>query len=296
MRAHTRRFPAGRIAYVDGRYVPHSEAGVHVEDRGLQFGDSIYEVYAIAGGRFLDEAGHLARLERSLNEIGMKMPMPRAALKTVIRETARRNHVKDGIVYLQVTRGMVRREHQIPDRTQPTVIVTARSLDLAAIAKRRAEGIAVISLPDMRWGRCDIKSTNLLANVLAKTEARRHGAYEAWLVDEEGFVTEGTSTNAWIVTPEGKVVTRELGNAILPGVTRAKIIHALAEAQLTVDERKFRLEEAYGAREAFITAATAGVLPVVRINDHSMGEGRPGPVAVRVHALYRAFAEHEAGI
>jgi D-alanine transaminase len=296
VRAHARRFPAGRIAYVDGRYVPHGEAGVHVEDRGLQFSDSIYEVCAIAGGRFLDEAGHLARLERSLNEIGMKMPMPGAALKTVMRETVRRNRVKDGMVYLQITRGALRREHQIPEHAQPTVIVTARTLDMQAIAKRRAEGIAVISRPDLRWGRCDIKSTGILPNVLVKTEARRNGAYEAWLVDKDGFVTEGTSTNAWIVTPEGRVVTRQLGNAILPGVTRANVIQALAQAQLTVDERTFRIEEAYGAREAFITAATAGALPVIRIDGRAIGEGRPGPVAARVHALYRAFAEHEAGL
>jgi D-alanine transaminase len=296
VRAHARRFPAGRIAYVDGRYMSHGEAGVHVEDRGLQFADSIYEVCAIAGGRFLDEAGHLTRLERSLNEIGMKMPMPSAALKTVMRETVRRNRVKDGIVYLQITRGAVKREHQIPERAQPTLIITARPLDMVAIAKRRAEGIAVISQPDLRWGRCDIKSTSLLPNVLAKTEARRNGAYEAWLVDKDGFVTEGTSTNAWIVTPEGRVVTRQLGNAILPGVTRANVIQALAQAQLTVDERAFRIEEAYGAREAFITAATAGVIPVIRIDGRAIDEGRPGPVAARVHALYRAFAEHEAGL
>lgn len=296
MRAHARRFPSGRIAYVDGRYVPHGEAAVHVEDRGLQFADSVYEVCAIAGGRFLDEAGHLARLERSLNEIGMKMPMPGPALKTVMRETVRRNRVKDGIVYLQITRGALKRDHQIPDRAQPSVIITARPLDMAAAAKRRADGIAVISLPDLRWGRCDIKSTGLLPNVLAKTEARRNGAYEAWLVDKDGFVTEGSSTNAWIVTPEGKVVTRQLGNAILPGVTRANVIHALAQAQLTVDERAFRIEDALNAREAFITAATAGVLPVVSLDGHKIGEGRPGPVAARVHALYRAFAEHEAGL
>ena len=294
MTAHSRRLPAGRIAYVDGRYVPHGEAGVHIEDRGLQFADSIYEVCAVAGGHLLDEAGHFARLERSLGEIGMAMPMPPRALKTVMQETVRRNRVKDGVLYLQITRGATRRDHPIPERSQPTVIITARPLDMAAFAKRRAEGIAVMSRPDIRWGRCDIKSTGLLPNVLAKTAARKNGAYEAWLVDKEGFVTEGTSTNAWIVTAEGRVVTRKLGNAILPGVTRASVIHALAEAQLTVDERAFRLDEAYAAREAFITAATAGIVPVVKIDGREIGEGRPGPVAARVHALYRAFAEHEA--
>lgn len=281
---------------MDGRYLPHGEAGVHVEDRGLQFADSIYEVCAVASGHLLDEDAHLARLKRSLGEIGMAMPMPPRALKTVMHETVRRNRVRDGVLYLQITRGALRRDHAIPERAQPSLIITARPLDTAAFAKRRAEGIAVTTSPDIRWGRCDIKSTGLLPNVLAKTEARRNGAYEAWLVDRDGFVTEGASTNAWIVTPEGKVVTRALGHAILPGVTRAAAIHALAEAQLTVDERAFRVDEAYGAREAFITAATAGVVPVVRIDDRSIGDGKPGPVSARVHALYRAAAEREAGL
>jgi D-alanine transaminase len=281
---------------VDGRYLPHGEASVHIEDRGLQFADSIYEVCAVASGHLLDEEAHIARLKRSLGEIGMDMPMPPRALKTVMHETVRRNRVRDGVLYLQITRGALRRDHPIPERAQPSLIITARPLDMAAFAKRRAEGIAVTTSPDLRWGRCDIKSTGLLPNVLAKTEARRNGAYEAWLVDRDGLVTEGASTNAWIVTPEGKVVTRALGHAILPGVTRAGAIHALAEAQLTVDERAFRVDEAYGAREAFITAATAGVVPVVRIDGRSIGDGKPGPVSARVHALYRAVAERAAGL
>ncbi len=293
---HSRRLPAGRIAYVDGRYLPHGQAGVHVEDRGLQFADSIYEVCAVAGGRFLDEAGHFARLERSLGEIGMNLPMPRAALKAVMHETVRRNRVRDGILYMQITRGALRRDHPIPERAQPSLIMTARPLDRTAIAKRRAEGIAVLSQPDIRWGRCDIKMTGLLPNVLAKTAARKAGAYEAWLVDKEGFITEGASTNAWIVTAAGRVVTRALSNAILPGVTRATLIRALAEAQLTVDERPFRLEETYAAREAFLAAATAGGLPVVRSDGRKIGDGAPGPVAARIYGLYRNFAEHEAGL
>lgn len=296
MNLHSRRLPAGRIAYVDGRYLPHGEAGVHIEDRGLQFADSIYEVCAVAGGRLLDEEAHLARLQRSLREIALPMPMPQRALKAVMHETVRRNRVRDGVLYLQITRGALRRDHPIPDYVEPSLIITARPLDMAAFAKRRAEGIAVVTRPDIRWGRCDIKSTGLLPNVLAKTEARQNGAYEAWLVDRDGFVTEGTSTNAWIVTQEGRVVTRALGPAILTGVTRAAAIQALAEAQLTVDERSFRADEAYAAREAFITAATAGVVPVVRIDGRSIGDGKPGPVSARVHALYRASAEHEAGL
>ncbi|MGQ0741269.1 MAG: D-amino-acid transaminase [Alphaproteobacteria bacterium] len=288
--------PPGRIAYVDRRYAAHGEAGVHIEDRGLQFADSVYEICAVVHGRFLDEDKHLARLKRSLAEIGMELPMSLNALKIVMQETVRRNRVRDGTLYLQITRGACRRDHSIPERAQPTLIVACRPMELSASAGRRAEGVAVISLPDTRWARCDIKSTGLLPNVLAKSKARRKGAYEAWFVDREGFVTEGASTNAWIVTGARKVVTRQLGPAILPGVTRATAIHALAEAQLTVDERPFRLEEAYAASEAFITAATAGVLPVVRIDGRVIGDGKPGPVSARVYTLYRTAAEREAGL
>lgn len=294
MNSHSRRAPAGRVAYVNGRYLPHGIAQVHVEDRGLQFADSVYEVCAIRGGVLGEGEAHLDRLERGLGEIGMAMPMPRPALKAVMRETMRRNRVREGILYLQITRGPQRRDHAVPEQARPTVIVTARSLDTEAVEKRQSEGIAVMSWPDIRWGRCDIKATGLLPNVLAKTEARKGGAFEAWFVGKDGYVTEGASTNAWIVTSDGTVVTRELGPAILPGVTRASLIQVLAEAQLAVEERSFRLEEAYRAREAFITAATAGVIPVVRIDGRAIGQGRPGAVTTRIQALYRAFTEQES--
>ena len=213
--------PVGRVAYVDGRYVPHGEATVHVEDRGLQFADAVYEVLPVRDGGMLDEAGHFERLERSLREINMPMPMARAALRNVMAEVIRRNHVDLGIVYLQVTRGALRRDHPIPVKQRPTLIVTARSMDPAALEKRETKGVKVITLPDIRWGRCDIKSTGLLAAVLAKTKAKQEGCYEAWLVDDDGFVTEGASTNVWIATSEGVLVTRALGNNLLPGVTRA---------------------------------------------------------------------------
>jgi len=283
------RKPAGRIAYVDGRYLRHGEAGVHVEDRGLQFGDAVYEVCRIARGRFLDEEEHLDRLERSLREIEMAMPMPRASLKHVLRETARKNGVGEGLLYLQVTRGALRRDHPIPNNPpKPSLIVTVHPLDTAAIARRRDEGVGVITLPDLRWGRCDIKSTQLLANLLAKTAARRAGAFEVWFLDPEGFVTEGASTTAWIVDAAGNLVTRDLSHAILPGVTRRILLALACEAQIPVVERRFTPEEAVAAREAFLTAASAAAIPIVGIDGKPVGDGKPGPLTRRLAQLYAA--------
>ncbi|HUJ47411.1 MAG TPA: D-amino-acid transaminase [Rhizomicrobium sp.] len=284
--------PVGRTAYVNGRYVPHAQAGVHIEDRGLQFGDAIYEVVGVASGHFLDEEEHLDRLERSVREIGMAMPMDRNALKLVVREMARRNGVRDGLIYLQVTRGAVRRDHAVPrNALRPTLIVTARRLDPLGIKDRQANGVGVHTRPDERWARRDVKSTNLLPNILAKTAARDAGAYEAWLVDDEGYVTEGASTSAWIVDADGKIVTRDLSNAILPGVTRRVILEAAAQGQLAIAERKFTLKEALAAREAFMTAATLGATPIVAIDGRPVGDGKPGPVTRRVQELYRLAAE-----
>jgi D-alanine transaminase len=281
------RRPAGRIAYVDGRYLRHGEAGVHVEDRGLQLGDSIYEVCRIANGRFLDEEEHLDRLERSLREIEMAMPMTRAALKLVLRETARKNGVREGLLYLQVTRGALRRDHPIPaDPPKPSLIVTVHPLDTAVLARRRENGVAVVTAPDLRWGRCDIKSTQLLANLLAKTAARRAGAYEVWFLDREGFVTEGASTTAWIVDASGALVTRDLSHAILPGVTRRMLLALAMEAQIPIVERRFTPAEAQAAREAFLTAATAAAIPVVAIDGVAVGTGKPGPLTGKLAELY----------
>ena len=224
------RMPAGRVAYVGGRYVTHGQAHVHIEDRGLQFADSIYEAFALIDGHILDEKGHLDRLERSLRELHMPMPLARSAIATVLRETVRRNRVRDGFIYLQVTRGAAKRDHAIPANVHPLLIVTVRPVDVAQVDKRRAEGVAVATAPDIRWGRCDIKTTSLTANVLAKTEGRAKGAYEVWLVDKDNMVTEGASTSAWIVTKDGRIVTRDLHANILPGVTRATLIRALAKS------------------------------------------------------------------
>ncbi len=259
---------------------------MHIEDRGLQLGDSVYEVCRIADGRILDEEEHLDRLERSLGEIEMAMPMSRGALEFVMAEIARRNGMRDGLLYLQITRGALRRDHPIPKPApKPTLILTVHPVDPAAVARRHAEGVAVITCPDERWGRCDIKTTQLLANLLAKTAARRAGAFEAWLVDRDGFVTEGAATTAWIVDREGRIVTRDLSRAILPGVTR-RIILVAAAAQLPVVERRFTPEEAAGAREAFFSSASAGPVPVVAIDGRNVGDGKPGPLTRRIMALY----------
>jgi D-alanine transaminase len=234
-------------------------------------------------------------MERSVREIGMAMPMGREPLKLVIREMARRNHLRDGLIYLQVTRGTLRRDHAIPAiQPRPTLIMTARSMDPAQLAARREQGVAVITRPDQRWARRDIKSVALLPNILAKTEARKAGVFEAWLVDSDGFVTEGSSTSAWIVDKDGNIVTRSLSNDILPGVTRRVMMEVARESQIAIVERKFTVAEALTAREAFMSAATLGALAIVAIDGAKIGDGKPGPLTRRLQELYRSHAERLA--
>jgi D-alanine transaminase len=281
-----------RVAYVNGRYVPHRDAAVHVEDRGYQFADGVYEVCEVRGGELIDERRHIGRLQRSLGELRIRMPMGTAALGVVLHETVRRNRVRNGIVYLQVTRGVARRDHPFPAvATAPSLVVTARNLDSAVNERFAADGIAVISLPDDRWSRVDIKTVALLPNVLAKQAARDQGAREAWLVDADGMVTEGASTNAWIVTGEGAVVTRPAERGILRGITRTVLLDALAAEGLTLEERPFSLEEAYRAREAFVTSASQIVMPVVRIDGRPVGNGHPGSVATGLRQAFHRYAE-----
>lgn len=276
-----------RWAYVNHRFVRHGEAAVHVEDRGYQLGDGVYEVWAVIGGRLVDSEGHFERLERSLGELGIARPMSRKALELVLREAVRRNRVRHGLVYLQVTRGVARRDHAFPDPApQPAIVITAKSTDAAAVEARAARGISVITTPENRWGRCDIKTIGLLPNAMAKTAARDQGAGEAWFVDADGLVTEGASSNAWIVDAEGVLRTRDLTANILRGVTRKSVLGLLGEANVRLDERAFTPEEARNAREAFITGAGALVLPVVAIDGAPIGDGKPGPVAQRLRALY----------
>jgi D-alanine transaminase len=283
------RAPAGRIAYVNGRYLPHGQAGVHVEDRALQLGDGIYEVTNVIGGRPLDEDGHLDRMERSLRELGMAMPMGRAALKLVMREMIARNRIANGFLYLQVTRGAVKRDHVPPqDGPRPTLILTMRAQDMAGLAARLEKGIAISTQPDIRWGRRDIKTVQLLPNLMAKQAAKQAGAFEAWLVDADGYVTEGASTNAWIVDAGGTVITRDLSNTILSGVTRRIMLEAMAEAQVKVVERKFTVAEALAAKEAFISSATGAAVPVVTIDGQTIGSGAPGALTRRIRELYAA--------
>ncbi|EJW12133.1 D-alanine aminotransferase [Rhodovulum sp. PH10] len=281
-----------RVAYVDGLYVPHREAAVHIEDRGYQFADGVYEVCEVKGGRIVDQRRHLARLTRSLDELRIPLPMPLAALDVVLHETVRRNRLVDGIVYLQVTRGAARRDHGFPPAgTRPTVVVTTRRLDPAEGERIAGAGIAVITVPETRWARVDIKSIALLPNVLAKQAAREAGAREAWFVDREGFVTEGASSNAWIVTAAGAVVTRPLGPEILPGISRAVVQDVLNAEHLRFEERPFRVDEALAACEAFVTAASQLVMPVVRIDGRPVGQGVPGPIARALRRRFHDFAE-----
>jgi len=284
-----------RIAYVNGRYLSRSEAKVSVEDRGYQFADGVYEVCEVRGGHLVDERRHMARLDRSLGELQIARPMSPAALKVVLRETVRQNRVRDGIVYVQVTRGVARRDFPFPSRdTRPSLVVTARSNDLERLEQIAAEGIAVITVPDMRWQRVDIKSVALLPNVLAKQSAREQGAREAWLTDAEGRITEGASSNAWIVNRDGKLITHPLGHDILPGITRSVVIDAIKAQGLAFEERAFTLEEAYAAREAFVTSASQIVLPVVSINGRPVGNGAPGLIATALRREYHQHAESSA--
>ncbi|ACG78138.1 D-alanine aminotransferase [Phenylobacterium zucineum HLK1] len=277
----------GRIAYVNGRFVPHGEAFVHIEDRGYQFADAVYEVWAVFDGRLADAEGHFARLERSLAELGIVMPMSRAALTLVLKETLRRNRIREGLLYLQVSRGVAPRDHAFPaEGVRPAVIVTASRVDRAAAEARAARGVGVVTTPENRWGRCDIKTVGLLPNVLAKQKAREAGAVEAWFVDELGLVTEGASSNAWIVDGDGVLRTRDTNANILRGVTRLSLMEVIREAGLKVEERPFTPEEARSAREAFITGAGTIVLPVVSVDGKPVGDGSPGPVASRLRRLY----------
>jgi D-alanine transaminase len=281
-----------RYAYVNGRYLPFHDAKVHVEDRGYQFADAVYEVCEVRAGHLIDERRHLDRLERSLHAIRLRLPMSRAALGVVLREVAARNRIRFGMVYLQIGRGVARRDLAFPmPQPAPSVIVTARALNRARLDALAATGIAVVSVPDNRWGRVDVKSVGLLPNVLARQAAIEQGAREAWFVDKSGAVTEGASANAWIVSGDGKLVTRRADHTILGGITRSVLFEAVKAQGLTIEERPFALEEAYAAREAFITSATQNVMPVVRIDGRAIGDGKPGPVATALRREFHCFAE-----
>jgi len=280
------------IAYVNGRYLPMRNAMVHIEDRGYQFGDGVYEVCEVREGRLIDERRHLARLGRSLDELRIRAPMAPKALGVVLREVIARNRIGYGMVYLQVTRGVARRDHAFPaPDVPPSLVVTARPLNSRRNEALAAAGIAVISVPDNRWDRVDIKTIGLLPNVLARQAAIEQGARDAWFVDKDGAVTESASANAWIVTQAGAVVTRPADHGILRGITRGVLFDVIKAKGLVVEERAFTLEEARAAREAFVTAASQIVLPVVRIDGHVIGDGKPGPVATALRREFHRYAE-----
>ncbi len=277
-----------RIVYVNGAFVPEEDARISVFDRGFLFADGVYEVTPVLRGRLVENSGHMARLQRSLDELRMKSPVPVAEIPALMEELVARNDLLEGVVYLQVTRGAADRDFAFPKEATPTLVMFTQARAIADTAQAR-EGISVISLPDLRWARRDIKTVQLLAPSLQKQAAKDAGADDAWMV-EDGFVTEGTSNNAYIVTREGAIVTRHLSNEILHGITRASVLRLAAEAQMKVEERPFTIAEAQDAAEAFYTSASAFVTPVVAIDGKPVGSGAPGPVARRLREIYLTMA------
>lgn len=284
-----------RIAYVNGRYVQHNEASVHIEDRGYQFADGVYEVCEIRHGLIVDLTRHLDRLDRSLSEIRIRPPMSRAALVQVIREVVRRNHVKNGLFYLQVTRGVAKRDHVFPSADTPaSLVVTAKSTDPSVIARKNASGIKAITVPDNRWDRVDIKTVGLLPNALARQAAKEAGSQEAIFIDPRGMVTEGAATNVWIVDAEGNLVTRPAEHGILRGITRTTLMDVAKVLGISIREREFSREEMLGAREVFITAATSICFPIVEIDGISIANGHPGTISEKIRSAFFDIAEKTA--
>ncbi|MEM7300253.1 MAG: D-amino-acid transaminase [Pseudomonadota bacterium] len=281
-----------RIAYVNGRYVPHHDAMVHVEDRGYQFADGVYEVCEVRHRHLLDMTPHLERLQRSLSELRIEMPVAPHVLPLILDETVRRNRVVDGLVYIQISRGVWRRDHPFPPPfVRPALVVTARSSDREAADAMARNGVSVITVPENRWPRVDIKSVSLLPNVLAKQEAKEAGSTEAWFIDADGLVTEGSSTNAWIITKEGVLVTRPAESGILRGITRTRVLALCDEFDLKFEERAFAPEEALEAKESFITAATSVVMPVVEVDGQPIANGHPGEIALKLRDNFFELAE-----
>ncbi|AHK44204.1 MULTISPECIES: D-amino-acid transaminase [Ensifer] len=281
-----------RIAYVNGAYVPHADAAIHIEDRGYQFADGVYEVCEIRHGFIVDLTRHLDRLSRSLSELRIDWPMSRAALIHVIREVLRRNRVRNGLFYMQVTRGTARRDHVFPAKgTVPTIVVTAKRTDAAVIARKNAEGISAITVPENRWDRVDIKSVGLLPNVLARQRAKEEGAHEAIFVDPDGTVKEGAATNVWIVDRDGVLRTRPADHGILRGITRTTLMDVAAPLGIRIEERAFTVDDMLAAREVFITAATSICFPVVSIDGKPIGNGHPGSIAQNIREAFFGVAE-----
>ncbi|WP_262691914.1 D-amino-acid transaminase [Kordiimonas aestuarii] len=281
-----------RISYVNGAYVPHRDAAVHIDDRGYQFADAVYEGVTVRHGRMVDLEPHLERLWRSMGELRIAPPMERGPMRFVFREVIRRNRIENGFLYIQISRGVARRDHAFPTTpTHPSLIVTLKRLDVDGVIKRAEKGVKAFAEPDIRWGRCDVKSTSLLPNILAKQAAKEKGGFEAVLVDRDGFVTEGSSTNMWIVKEDGTVQTRATTDNILPGITRATLLKLAGELQIRVVEEAFTLEDARGAAEMFLSSSTGCATPIVELDGHKIGDGTVGPVAKRLVEAYRLYME-----
>lgn len=279
-----------RISYVNGRYLPHAYALVHIEDRGYQFSDAVYEGFEIHQCELVDFDKHIARLKRSMGELRMSAPHFMPALKIIFRELIRKNKVIDGFAYLQISRGVAPRNHAFPPSSTPSsLVMTVRSINRENVRKIMEEGIKVISFEDMRWSRVDIKTVSLLPNVLARQAAAEQGAGEAWLIDKDEFITEGSASNAWIANDKGQIITRSIDGNILAGITRDVVMNTAATLGFEIVEAKFTLKEAYDAKEAFNTGASSLVTPVVQINDTPVGDGSVGPL---VRALQAAFRDH----
>lgn len=281
-----------RIVYVNGAYVPEEEARISVFDRGFLFADGVYEVTSVLDGRLIDFAGHVARLRRSLGELEIPFVVEADALEAIHRELLARNGLTEGMVYLQVTRGAADRDFAYPEAATPSLVLFTQAKALIDAPSARS-GIKVVTVPDIRWARRDIKTVQLLAPSMCKMIAKKAGKDDAWMV-EDGFVTEGTSNNAYIVTTDGVIVTRQLGEAILHGVTRAAVLRLAREARMKVEERPFTVAEAKAAAEAFFTSASAFVTPVVEVDGAPVGTGAPSPVATRLREIYIAESRARA--
>ncbi|MEE2524948.1 D-amino-acid transaminase [Hyphobacterium sp. HN65] len=284
-----------RLAYVNGSFVPHAHAVIHIEDRGNQFSDAVYEVWGVIDGELTDFDGHLKRLDRSLSELRIRRPMTDKALASILFRMVEVNRIRNGLIYLQISRGTARRDHVFPtDTVPPSIMITAKSMSPEKAEARAQKGIAVITQKDIRWGRRDIKTVSLLPNALAKQAAKEAGAAECWMIDPDGFITEGSAANAWIVTKDGVLVTRPATNDILNGITRRIIFDLASREGLTFEERAFTRDEALAAREAFITSATSFLTPVVEIDGNPVGNGHPGSLSLQLRKSYVATAKERS--
>ncbi len=271
-----------RIAYVNGRYLPHKNAFVHIEDRGYQFGDGVYEVVLVLNKNLIDFECHYTRLKRSLSEISLDLPISETVIKQIFKRLVRSNRITNGLIYLQVTRGVADRAHQFPTNVPPALVVTAKpTLITNTVAGKKA-----ITTADQRWDRRDIKTIQLLPNCIAKQEAIKHDAYEAIMVMQDGTITEGASSNLWMVDKDNQLVTRQASNAILNGITKLSLTNIASIRQYKIVERSFTVEEAREAKELFVTSATAIVTPIIQLNDDLIADGNVGPVALALRSAY----------